>query len=116
MTLTQELAQALRRMDECRAGCDIGEPFYADSAAWDLIRASFAEPPTSRGSEGEVKPVACKACGNDPERQADLEPAIAQAVEFAEYVSEHAKGRMVERAQHFLSLKYAQELAGRISK
>jgi hypothetical protein len=25
-------------MDECRAGCDAGDPFYADVRAWDTIR------------------------------------------------------------------------------
>ncbi len=29
---------AIRRMDECRAGCEVGDPFYADAEAWDVLR------------------------------------------------------------------------------
>ncbi|HEY9143286.1 MAG TPA: hypothetical protein VIM90_04555 [Arenimonas sp.] len=42
----------------------------------------------------------------------DLELAVAQAVEFATYVEEHAKGKMEEAARRFLSMPFAQELAG----
>lgn len=41
--------------------------------------------------------------------------AIAQAVEFAQYVVDHAKGRMVEAAERFLSLPYSQEIAQRLT-
>jgi hypothetical protein len=41
--------------------------------------------------------------------------AVAQAVEFAEYVESHAKGAMVQAARRFLSLPYAQEIATRLS-
>lgn len=44
----------------------------------------------------------------------ELLVAVAQAVEFAEYVVGAAKGSMVERAKHFLSMPYAQELARRL--
>jgi hypothetical protein len=60
--------------------------------------------------------VNCKVCANDTERQADIEIAVAQAVEFAEYVVAAAKGKMVERAEHFLSLRYAQELSNRLAE
>lgn len=46
--------------------------------------------------------------------ESDLEVAVAQAVEFAQYVEGAAKGAMVERAKHFLSLPYSQELASRL--
>lgn len=46
----------------------------------------------------------------------DREVLCAQAVEFAQYVVEAAKGKMVERAEHFLSAPYAQALAKRITK
>lgn len=42
-----ELAAALARMDECRAGCDAGDPFYADPKAWDIVRAHFAKQPAA---------------------------------------------------------------------
>jgi hypothetical protein len=42
----QSVARALARMDECRAGCDAGDPFYADAAAWDTIRAHIAAAPS----------------------------------------------------------------------
>ena len=50
----------------------------------------------------------------DLARIAELEVAVAQAVEFAEYVEQAAKGAMAERARHFLSLPYAKELAARL--
>ena len=42
--------------------------------------------------------------------------AVAQAVEFAQYVVDHAKGRMVEAAERFLSLPYSQDVALRLAK
>lgn len=51
----------------------------------------------------------------DIERVAEMEVALAQAVEFAEYVEMAAKGAMAERARHFLSLPYAQEIAARLA-
>lgn len=63
-----------------------------------------------------------RACA-DAQREAaslrergDVEIAVAQAVEFAEYVSDHAKGKMVERAKHFLSLPYSQEIAAKLRR
>lgn len=44
----------------------------------------------------------------------DVEVCCAQAVEFAEYVTEHAKGKMVEAAKRFLSLPYSKELAAKL--
>jgi len=46
--------------------------------------------------------------------ETDKDIAVAQAVEFAQYVVDHAKGRMVEAAERFLSLPYSQEVAGRL--
>lgn len=37
------LNEALGRMDECRRGCDMGEPFYGDAHAWDVIRAHVVD-------------------------------------------------------------------------
>lgn len=48
------------------------------------------------------------------DRVAELEIACAQAVELAEYVEGAAKGKMTERAKHYLSLPYSQELALRL--
>ncbi|SDQ43527.1 hypothetical protein [Pseudoxanthomonas sp. CF125] len=48
------------------------------------------------------------------ERVEELEVACAQAVEFAEYVEGAAKGKMADRAKHYLSLPYSQELAARL--
>lgn len=42
-----------------------------------------------------------------PERAAEAETAVAQAVDFAEYVCGAAKGGMVERAERYLSTPYA---------
>lgn len=44
----------------------------------------------------------------------ETEVALAQAVEFAEYVEQHAKGKMEAAARHFLSMPYAQALKARI--
>lgn len=33
------LRQAIERMDECRKAQDMGDPFYADAHAYDVIRA-----------------------------------------------------------------------------
>jgi len=41
--------------------------------------------------------------------------ALAQAVTFAEYVSDHAKGSMVEAAKRFLSLDYSKQIAARLA-
>jgi len=46
--------------------------------------------------------------------ETDKDIAVAQAVEFAQYVVDHAKGRMVEAAERFLSLAYSQEIATRL--
>lgn len=48
------------------------------------------------------------------ERVDELEVACAQAVEFAEYVEGAAKGSMADRAKHYLSLPYSQQLATRL--
>lgn len=56
-----------------------------------------------------------QVAGPETLSESDKDVALAQAVEFAEYVSGAAKGAMVERAKHFLSLPYAQELAKRIA-
>jgi len=40
--------------------------------------------------------------------------AVAQAVEFAEYVERQAKGTMRDAAKRFLSLPYSQEVAERL--
>lgn len=47
--------------------------------------------------------------------ESDKDVALAQAVEFAEYVERQAKGAMVDAAKRFLSLPYAQELAKRLA-
>lgn len=44
-------------------------------------------------------------------RNTELELACAQAVEFATYVEEHAKGKMEAAARRFMSMEFAQELA-----
>lgn len=49
-------------------------------------------------------------------RNAEVEIACAQAVEFAQYVESAAKGAMVEHAQRYLSLPYSQGLAERLSR
>lgn len=49
-------------------------------------------------------------------RLAEMEVACAQAVEFAEYVEGAAKGAMVERAKHYLSMPYSQELQARLRR
>lgn len=49
-------------------------------------------------------------------RNTELEVAVAQAVEFATYVEQAAKGTMVERARHFMSQEFAQELAARLQE
>lgn len=46
--------------------------------------------------------------------ESDKDVALAQAVEFAEYVERQAKGEMVKSARKFLSLPYAQEIAKRL--
>lgn len=47
-------------------------------------------------------------------RLVEMDVAVAQAVEFAEYVEQHAKGKMEEAARRFLSLPYAQDVAARL--
>lgn len=46
--------------------------------------------------------------------ESDKDVALAQAVEFADYVERQAKGAMVDAAKRFLSLPYAQELVKRL--
>lgn len=56
----EKLVEAIARMDECRAGCDAGDPFYADAQAWDVIRQSASllaaapSPPADAGRGGLV--------------------------------------------------------------
>ena len=45
---------------------------------------------------------------------ADKDIAVAQAVEFAQYVEQQAKGAMRDAAVQFLSLPYSQEIAERL--
>lgn len=52
----------------------------------------------------------------DTRKLEDLEVAVAQAVEFAEYVESHAKGTMVEAAKRFLSQPFAEELRARLHR
>ncbi|HEL4660780.1 TPA: hypothetical protein UN036_000056 [Stenotrophomonas maltophilia] len=47
--------------------------------------------------------------------ESEKDVALAQAVEFAEYVERQAKGAMVAAAKRFLSLPYAQELSKRLA-
>jgi hypothetical protein len=47
--------------------------------------------------------------------ETDKDVAIAQAVEFAQYVETHAKGGMEKAAKRFLSLLYSQEIAKRLA-
>jgi len=51
------LANALARMDECRAGCDAGDPFYADPTAWDIVRAHLAQQPAAAVPAANVTPM-----------------------------------------------------------
>ncbi len=47
--------------------------------------------------------------------ESDKDIAVAQAVEFAEYVERQAKGTMRDAAKRFLSLPYSQEIARRLA-
>lgn len=44
----------------------------------------------------------------------DWQIGYAQAIEFVQYVEDHARGTMVDAAKRFLSLPYSQALAKRI--
>lgn len=75
-----------------------GEYAYSFAAlAWEVWQAALTPP------EGEAL------------NESDKDVALAQAVEFAEYVERQAKGAMVDAAKRFLSLPYAQELAKRLA-
>lgn len=50
------------------------------------------------------------------DRLDEQETAVAQAVAFAQYVEDHAKGGMVEAARKFLSLPFSQEIAARLKR
>lgn len=45
----------------------------------------------------------------------DMEVALAQATALAEYVEEHAKGKMEQAAKQFLSNDFAEELRTRLA-
>jgi hypothetical protein len=47
--------------------------------------------------------------------ESDKDVALAQAVEFAEYVERQAKGEMVKAAHKFLSLPYSQQIKARLT-
>lgn len=53
--------------------------------------------------------------GQEALSESDKDVALAQAVALAEYVVGAAKGSMVERARHFLSAPYAQEISARLA-
>lgn len=50
------------------------------------------------------------------DRLDEQETAVAQAVAFAQYVEDHAKGSMVEAARKFLSLPFSQQIAARLNR
>ncbi len=55
------LVAAIKRMDECRAGCDAGDPFYADAQAWDVIRATLTAIPDALVAERKALVARIKA-------------------------------------------------------
>lgn len=61
-----------------------------------------------------VKATANQFSALEALNKTDKDIAVAQAVEFAQYVVDHAKGRMVEAAERFLSLAHSQEIAARL--
>lgn len=95
-TLRAEVESLKRERDDYKLRWEQSE---ACSAVIVKLRGELAEARRERDSLKE---------------RGDVEIAVAQAVEFAEYVTEHAKGKMVERARHFLSLPYSQELSARL--
>lgn len=70
--------------------------------------AAFSE--DSTGDNGTAVVLAVLEAAQS--RLTELELACAQAVEFATYVEEHAKGKMEDAARRFMSMEFAQELAG----
>lgn len=50
------------------------------------------------------------------DRLDEQETAVGQAVAFAQYVEDHAKGGMVEAARKFLSLPFSQEISARFKR
>lgn len=55
---SDETKAALARMDECRSGCDAGDPFYADVRAWDRLRPIIAGHVAALASSAEPVDVA----------------------------------------------------------
>ena len=67
---------ALTRMDECRAGCDAGDPFYADVRAWDAIRPLLASAPAAQpaGASDDVLAALVAQWRNDASGCPDSSP------------------------------------------
>lgn len=59
--------------------------------------------------------LARESVGDGESSESDKDIAVAQAVEFAEYVERQAKGEMAKAAKRFLSLPYSQEIAARLT-
>ena len=97
MTAEQLRAELVAAAEEWKRAAE-------NSEAWPLCLRAF----------GQLNEVASRLASVS-QLIADREVAVAQAVEFAEYVERAAKGTMVERAQHFLSVPYAAELRARLS-
>lgn len=75
-----------------------------------LKRSEFCELVELRAAE-----IARESVGDGESSESDKDIAVAQAVEFAEYVERQAKGEMVKAAKRFLSLPYSQEIAARLT-
>lgn len=74
---------------------------YTDAENKSLVRLAEGESLVAVVEAGQLSEI-------------DKDVAVAQAVEFAQYVESHAKGTMVEAAKRFLSLPYAQQIAARL--
>jgi hypothetical protein len=81
-----------------------------------LTQANIAIQRTYDDAEQRCEVMRARAEAAEALVPEDMRIACAQAVEFAEYVEQAAKGVMAERARHYLSLPYAQELAARLNR
>jgi hypothetical protein len=66
-------------------------------------------------AERITRALASRTGGLEELSDSDKDVAIAQAVEFAEYVERQARGEMVKAARKFLSLPYSQQIANRLA-
>lgn len=120
---TTDLAACLALLDEATPGewrtNPVGRHIYIECRLRPYVHQEVAAcGPTESSEQQEANADAIAEAVNylraNRNRLLEIETAVAQAVELAEYVETHAKGKMEQAAKDFLSVPYANALRDRL--